>query len=247
MGFRETMEREKHSLLSSKRPYETAAFIIFAILIIQQLFFLIRNLWNFIDIGGNFSTANITVVSNHQVFFNRFVFIDSSKWLYVIVAILLLILYYYLIYRLVWKYCKKHGKAKWTWTLLIVFGPNILFMPPYIFYAIYVFRNYFYKFIKSIVEEYKAFDPKDLAKIDAAIVAQEDAEAKEREEKRETLAIEKLKKEQQKAEQTAIDKENKDKEAEELKLGMEKQNDEKKKIRAIEKDMKKESKEKGKI
>jgi len=29
MGFKETFEKEKHALISSKRPYETAAFILF--------------------------------------------------------------------------------------------------------------------------------------------------------------------------------------------------------------------------
>ena len=197
MGFKEGLEREKHALASKKRPYESAAFLIFAILMLQQLFFLLRNIYRFIKNGGTFSTANITVVNNLQGFFSRIVFIDSSKWIYVIGAILALVLYYFLIYLLVWNYCKKRGHAKWTWTLLIVFGPNIFFMPPYIFYAVYVFRSYFYRFFKTLVEEYKAFDPKELAAMEASLAKQEDEEAAERD----TLRAEKAKaKEEAKAE-----------------------------------------------
>jgi len=205
-------------------------------------------LWNFIDVGGNFSTANITVVSNLQGFFNRYIFIDSTSGFYVTIAVILLLLYYYLIYRLVWKYCKKYGKAKWTWTLLVVFGPTIFFVPPYIFFAIYVFRQYFFRFIYSIVEEYKAFNPGDLAEAEAALLEQENLAAIEREkirkEKSEQKAIEKVKSQQQKAEQRAIDQDKRDKESEELKIGMSKQKEENKKIRDEEKAKQKVEKEK---
>ena len=180
MGFKEDLDREKHALKSGKRPYESAAFLIFAILMVQQLFYLGRNIFLFVKNGGFFSVTNITVIGNLQAFFNRIVFIDSSKWIFVIGAIVALAVYYFLIYLLVWNYCKKRNKAKWTWTLLIVFGPNILFMPPYVFYAIYVFRTYFFRFIKTIVEEYKAFNPEELATMEEALITQEDEEAADR-------------------------------------------------------------------
>ncbi len=180
MGFKEEIDREKHALSSNKRPYETVSFLIFAILFLQQLFYLGRNIWLFIKNGGFFSVTNITAVGNLQNFFNRIVFIDSSKWIYVIAAIAVLGLYYFLVYKLVWNYLKKRNKAKWTWTLLIVFGPNILFMPPYLFYAIYVFRVYFFRFLKSIVEEYKEFDPKKLNEKEEELLKEEDDEAAER-------------------------------------------------------------------
>lgn len=180
MGFKEDLDREKYALTSGKRPYESAAFLVFAILMLQQLFFLGRNVFLFIKNGGFFPTTNITVLNNLQGFFNRIIFIDSSSWLYVIAGVLALAAYYFLIYLLVWNYLKKRNKAKWTWTLLIVFGPNILFMPPYIFYAIYVFRVYFFRFIKTIVEEYKAFNPKELAAAEAELLKQEDEESAKR-------------------------------------------------------------------
>jgi len=181
MGFKEEIDREKYALKSNKRPYETVSFIIFAILMLQQLFYLGRNLWLFFKNGAFFSTANITVVSRLQGFFNRIVNIDSSKWIFVIAAIAALAFYYFLIYIFVWNYLKKRNKAKWTWTLLVVFGPNIFFMPSYLFFAVYVFRVYFFRFLKSIVEEYKAFDPKALDAADARILQEEEEAARDRE------------------------------------------------------------------
>ena len=208
MGFKENLEREKHALASGKRPYESAAFLIFMILMIQQLFYLGRNIYLFFKNGTNFSTNNITVANNLQGFFNRIVFIDSSSWLYVTIAILALGLYYFLVYLLVWNYLKKRNKAKWTWTLLIVFGPNILFMPPYIFYAIYVFRVYFYRFFKTIIEEYKAFDSKELDKIDEKLANDEDEEAAQRE----ALKAEKAKQKETEKEETKKEKTKKEEE-----------------------------------
>lgn len=181
MGFKEELDREKNALLTSKRPYETAAFIVFLVLFVQQFGILILRIVNFIKDSkgaatGWFSTNGLTT----PAFFSRIVLLDSSKHTYVFIAIAALILWYFLIYLLVWNYCKKRNKAKWTWTLMIVFGPTILFMPPYIIYAIYVFRSYFFRFIKTVVEEYKEFDPKAFMKEEKAIVLQEDEEAEER-------------------------------------------------------------------
>ncbi len=181
MGFKEEIEREKYALKSNKRPYETVSFIIFAILMIQQLFFLGRNLWLFIKNGGFFSTANVTGVSRLQGFFNRIVGIDSSNWIYIIAGIAALALYYFLIYTFVWNYLRKRNKAKWTWTLFVVFGPTIFLAPSYVWFAIYAFREYFFRFIKTVIEEYKAFNPKALDEADARILAEEEVAAQERE------------------------------------------------------------------
>lgn len=162
MSFKEELKKEQNELLKSKRPYETAAFLVFAVLFLQQMAFLLYRFWNFVKDSkgastGWFSTTSMTT----PPLFSRVLFIDNSKYIYVYLAILALALWYFLIYLLVWNYCKKHGYAKWTWTLLVVFGPTILFMPPYIFYAIYVFRPYFFRFIKTVIEEYKAYNPKN--------------------------------------------------------------------------------------
>ena len=210
MGFKDDLDREKHSLMSSKRPYETAAFIIFSLLLLQQLFYLGRSLYDFIKNGGFFRLTNITSVGNLQAFFNRTVNIDASKWMYVIIAIALLALYYFLIYIFVWNYCKKRNLAKWTWTTLVVFGPGMIFMPAYMLYIIYIFREYIFKFIKTIIEEYKAFDPKEMALAEAALLKKEDEEAAER-------AKNKQQKDEEKAEEARIKQEEKEakKEAEE--------------------------------
>lgn len=200
MGFKENLDKEKHALLSTKRPYETAAFIIFSLLFIQQLLYLGRSLYKFVKDGGNFSTTNITAVGNLQAFFNRTVFVDSSKWLYVLLAIGILVLYYFLIYIFVWNYCKKRNLAKWTWTLLVVFGPGMFFMPAYMFYVLYVFRDYIFKFIKTIVEEYKAFDPTIMAEQEAKLLLVEEKEAEER-------SIVKNQKDSERAEKNRVRKE----------------------------------------
>lgn len=178
MGFKDELDKEKHSLMSSRRPYETVSFIIFSLLFLQQLFYLLRSLFKFIKNGGNFVVTNITSVGNLQAFFNRTVFVDSSKWIWVLFAVALLILYYFLIYVFVWRYCKRRNLAKWTWTTLVVFGPFMFFMPSYMFYVIYVFREYFFKFIKIIIEEYKAFDLKEMALIEANLLETEEKEVK---------------------------------------------------------------------
>lgn len=193
MGFKDELDKEKHSLMSSRRPYETVSFIIFSLLFLQQLFYLLRSLFKFIKNGGNFVVTNITSVGNLQAFFNRTIFVDSSKWIWVIFAVALLILYYFLIYVFVWRYCKRRNLAKWTWTTLVVFGPFMFFMPSYMFYVIYVFREYFFKFIKIIIEEYKAFDLKEMALIEANLLETEEKEVKIRTNEKEKIILEKIK------------------------------------------------------
>jgi glucan phosphoethanolaminetransferase (alkaline phosphatase superfamily) len=202
MGIKENIDREKQSLMSTRRPYETAAFIIFSLLFLQQMFYLIRSLYLFAKNKTFFSLTNITSTGNLQAFFNRTVVIDSSKWIWVLLAVAFLVLYYFLIYIFVWRYCKKRNLAKWTWTTLVVFGPSLFFMPAYMFYIIYIFREYFFKFIKIVLEEYKSFDMNKMAEKEALILEKEEKEAseraKEREIKDQEKEVEKKKKEAEK-------------------------------------------------
>lgn len=162
MSFKEEFEKEKADLVHNKRPYETAAAVIFAVMMFQQIAFLVyRTIEYLIDlfkagVTPYYSCAGMTTPG----FYARIIGIDSSSVIIVMVAILALFLWYFLIYVLVFRYCKKRGLAKWTWTTLILFGPTILFMPAYMFFIIYIFRQYFFRFVKMVVEEYKAFDAK---------------------------------------------------------------------------------------
>lgn len=161
MSLKDQFQSEKADLMENKRPYETAAFIIFGVLFVQQMFFLIRNLLQFMKKGVTFfSTANITAAANNQNFFNRIVAIDSTSWMYVLLAIAALVLYFFLIYVFVWNYCKKRGLAKWTWTLIVVYGPFMFLAPAYVWYVIYVFRPYIFRFLKRGYEEFQAFSSK---------------------------------------------------------------------------------------
>jgi len=163
MSFKEEIKKEKTELSLNKRPYETAAFIIFSVLFIQQIVLLLYRLIEFIVdlfnsrvVSPYFSLNSLTT----PAFFSRIVTIDSTSIFFVILGILSLVFYYFLIYVLVFRYCQRHSLAKWTWTTFVVFGPSILFIPPYIFFAVYAFRPYFFRFIKKVVTEYKAFDQK---------------------------------------------------------------------------------------
>lgn len=162
MGFKEVLSKEKEELRKVKRPYETAAFIIFAVLFIQQILYLILRIIEFIidikDAGGNWNPSISTNIPSIPAFVVRIIQIDATKWIFVLLGILGLVLWYYLIYLFVWNYCRKRGFAKWVWTSLIVFGPTSIFLiPVYLIYAVYVFRPYFFRFIKRGVLEYKNF------------------------------------------------------------------------------------------
>lgn len=160
MGFKETFKEEKKELTSVKRPYESVAFLLFGLLLLQQLFYWTKNLIDFMDpLITWFSTAGITIGGNLQGFVTRIIGIDSTKWIWVILGLLAYIGYYVLIYFIVWNYCKKNNLAKWTWTLIVVFGPTVFLAPPFVWFAIYVFRSYFARFAKRVVSEFKEFDP----------------------------------------------------------------------------------------
>ena len=155
MSLKASFSKEMADLKTNKRPYETAAFIIFMVLLIQQVGLLLVRFIGFIQ-NGWFGTGNLTTPG----FFARIITIDNNSWAYVILGLLAFVIYYVLIYKFVYRYCAHHGYAKWTWTLIVAFGPNILLTSPYYIYALYVFRPYVFRFVKRIVEEFKAYDPK---------------------------------------------------------------------------------------
>ncbi len=156
MGMKENLQRERSDLVSGKRPYETAAFVIFAVLFIQQVGLLLVRFVGFVR-NDWFSIGNLTTPG----FFARIVQIDQSSWFYVLMGLLAFVVYYVLIYFLVYHYSQKQGYAKWTWTLIVAFGPAILFTSPYYIYALYVFRPYFFRFLKRVHHEFKTYDPKE--------------------------------------------------------------------------------------
>jgi len=167
MSFKEVLDKEVKDLKKVKRPYETAAFLLFAILLVQQLIYLFKALIDVIFNNVNFLTTNGWCTSNLMGFVARIVNLNSTNWFFIIMGILAYFLYYFLIYIFVWNYAKKHNLAKWTWTVFIVFGPTILFIPPYIFFVLYAYRSYFVRFVKKLTTEFKEYDaeqplPEDL-------------------------------------------------------------------------------------
>lgn len=174
MNIKEEFSKEKDSLMNVKKPFETAAFLIFSIFFLQQGFYIfiniieyfrkigIRNDW--VDNGNatyavNFSFNAKGSTPNIPLFVGRILNVDSSKFLWIALSFLFLALWYFLIWLFVWNYCKKRGLAKWTWSALIAFGPgSILLVPTYLIYAIYVFRPYVFRFVRRGVDEYKKFN-----------------------------------------------------------------------------------------
>ena len=155
MSIKDIIEEEKQDLQSVKRPYETAAFILFAVMFVQQFAYWVYRFIQFISNGWM-----ATNMPDTPAFVLRIINMDNTSWLWVLLGLAGMVLYYFIIYILVWNYCKKNGYAKWVWTALIVFGPvTIFFVPTYLIYAIYVFRPYVFRFIKKGVEEYKSFNP----------------------------------------------------------------------------------------
>ncbi len=160
MGFKEELNKEMDELKKVRRPYETAAFILFAILVLQQLIYLLKYLIDFISKNSGFLSTNGWTNANLMGFIVRIVGLGSSKWIYVILGVLAFVIYYALMYFFVWNYCKKRNLAKWTWTLLVVFGPTIFLIPSYIWFVVYVFRPYLARFAKKMYQEFKDYDPK---------------------------------------------------------------------------------------
>lgn len=168
MSIKDEFQKESKSLLDVKKPYETAAFVIFAIMFIQQVFYIFISIFDFFErLGDSGMKLSDKVVSfrwgsttNLPIFVGRILNIESANVLYMLLSFMFLGLWYVLLFFFVWNYCRKHNYAKWTWTALIAFGPaNIFLVPTYLIYAIYVFRPYLFRFIKRGVEEYKQFTP----------------------------------------------------------------------------------------
>ena len=160
MGFKETMDQEKRELKSVKRPYESVAFVIFCLMLAQNLYFLVSELINLVK-NTWFNVGTVIVEMNNATFIARFSNSFTNQWVSMIVGLLLFVLYWFLIYRFVWNYSKKNKLAKWTWTLFVVYGPGIFLATPIVFFVIYVFRKYFARFAKRFVEEFKSFDPNE--------------------------------------------------------------------------------------
>lgn len=174
MTLKEQINREKSDLLNVKKPYETAAALIFGIFFVQQMFYIFINIIDFfqrigdrndwVDGGGatyavNFSFNAKGTTPNIPLFVGRILNVGSDKFLWIFLAFLFLALWYGLIWFFVWNYCRKRNLAKWTWTALITFGPaTVLFVPMYLIYAIYVFRPYVFRFIRRGVDEYKKYN-----------------------------------------------------------------------------------------
>jgi len=176
MSIKDEIVNEKNQLISVKRPFETAAALLFLIFFVQQMFYIFLNFIeyfrqigvrnDFVASGGtsygvNFSYNMNGSTPNIPLFVSRILGVDPSKFFWVFVSLLFLALWYFLIYILVWNYSNKHGYAKWTWTALIAFGPGTIFLVPvYLWYAIYVFRPHVFRFVRKGVDEFKEYDGK---------------------------------------------------------------------------------------
>lgn len=159
MGIKEVLNEEIKDIKKVKRPYETAAFVLFAILLLQQVVYLGYYLIRLIAGKTTFLSTNGWCTSNLMNYVSRIVNLDSTNWFFIVLGIAAFALYYFLIYLFVWNYAKKNNLAKWTWTLFVVFGPTVFFIPPYIWFVIYAFRPYLARFVKRVVKEFKEFDP----------------------------------------------------------------------------------------
>ena len=153
------MNEELKDLKKVKRPFETVAFALFAILVLQLLIYFGYNFIRFIAGKSTFLSTNGWCTSNLMGFVSRIINLNSSNWFYIILGIAAFVFYYFLIYLFVWNYSKKNNLAKWTWTLFIVFGPTIFLIPPYIWFVVYAFRPYLARFVKRFVSEFKAYNP----------------------------------------------------------------------------------------
>ncbi len=156
MGIKEVVNQERKDLKSVKRPYETVAFTIFAVLFFQQVFFIFKNFLDYLN-NNWFNTANIAN-ANLQGFVARIITMNNTKLIFIAVGILAWMFYYFAVYILVWNYARKHSLAKWTWTLFVVFGPTIFLAPSYIWFVIYAYRKYLVRFAKRVVLEFKEFN-----------------------------------------------------------------------------------------
>ena len=160
MGLKDTIQKERHELQSVKKPYETVAFIVFGLMLLQNVFFMFVQILDYLQGSPKWwAFGNFLTRMNYAGFIIRVSNVFNGAFLQMLAAILMFALYWFLIYYFVWNYCKKQKLAKWTWTLFVVYGPNIFLATPLVFFVIYVFRPYFARFAKRFVEEFKSFDP----------------------------------------------------------------------------------------
>lgn len=152
MGFQQAFKKEAVSLKSFKKVYETVAFLVFAVLIFQQLFYLVVNIINFGNFG--FFSVNNFCTSNLQGFVARIVGINNTSVVFMILGILAWFVYYFFLYLLVFRFAQKQKMAKWTWTLFVAFGPTILFVPSYIWFILFAFRKPLMIVLKKILAEF---------------------------------------------------------------------------------------------
>ena len=89
MSLKEVIASERQDLQAVKRPYETAAFIIFALLFIQQVAYLVYHLVRFAFTINftSFMSMNNVCTGNLQLFVARIVALDSDNWLVIILGI----------------------------------------------------------------------------------------------------------------------------------------------------------------
>lgn len=161
MSFKDVWNEERQDLQSVKRPYETAAFLLFALMFLQQIAWLLLQLYKFLfdDTFTWLSTSN-WLSANYQGWINRIINYDSDNWLFILIGLAGFVLYYLVVYVLVWNYCKRHNLAKWTWTFLVVYVPfTLFFAPTVVWFAIYVFRPYLMRFAKRAYVEFQSFHP----------------------------------------------------------------------------------------
>ncbi|MGI6710310.1 MAG: hypothetical protein ACOX4W_02580 [Bacilli bacterium] len=152
MSFKEKFSNEAKDLRSFKKFYETIAFIVLTALVVQQLFFLI---WNGIRgfVKNDWFNTNGFTNANLQAYVARIADIDRSSVFVMIVSLIAWILYYVFMYFVVFKFSSKRGMSKWTWTLFVIFGPNVIFAPAYIWFILFAYRYEIYAIFRKVVRE----------------------------------------------------------------------------------------------
>ncbi len=207
MELKETVMDQKRELESGKKPYETASFLILVILLGYQWITMINMfLYKWANNFAFFNTGFTNMPGFVVRIFNMAGTTGAAFWGYI--AFLVYLGYLTLVFVFVWWYCKKKGHAKWTWTLIVLFSPNIFLVSPYVIYAAYAFRVYLYRFLKAIVVDFKKYDyKKDMEEVESAEQDYENLREERQQEKEE--------KARQKAEKKATEKEEKDAEKEE--------------------------------
>jgi len=183
MGFKQVLKKEAASLKSFKKVYETVAFLALAVLIFQQLFYLVVNIINFSRLG--FFSVNNFCTSNLQGFVARIVGINNTSVVFMILGILAWFVYYFFLYLLVFRFAQKQKMAKWTWTLFVAFGPTILFVPSYIWFILFAFRKPLMIVMKKILAEFNETEILEDEEIEEEEIVEEDKEEEAKEEPKE--------------------------------------------------------------